>query len=91
MRAIESEMLKAWNNETNFHKSNTAVIVDADSVRVYLFGHCIARKSRETGATLFSLCGWNTVTTRSRLNALGCGVYCRNYTPYRNGAEWWED
>lgn len=76
MRAIEKRMVAAVNGRYNWHESNTSVeIVDGD-VYVRLFGNLIYRIVR--GIHEFNLCGWNTKTTRSRLNALGVGVVKRN-------------
>ena len=89
MRKIEKEMIKAIMNEQNWSNSNTMVaIVDGDAW-VYLHGHHIAtvkgclplglEVNKET------LSNWPTVTTKSRLRALGADVYTRNYTTYLDG------
>lgn len=91
MRVIETEMLSAWKRSVNWKKSNTQVKVMKDGrVVVYLFGNRIAERSKH-GKEKFTLCNHNTVTTRSRLNALGCHVRNRKRIPYRDGKEWWSD
>ena len=59
----------------NWSKDNTRVEVGKDCTFVYLHGHNIATISNE-GDIRLSSCGWETVTTKSRLNAvLDCFVY----------------
>lgn len=65
---ISSEAAHAFLNNKNFKRDNTEVVVDADETRMYLHGNCIARgddlmiKLRD--------CGWQTKTTKERLNAI---------------------
>lgn len=69
MRKIEKEMLSAVNSGKNWKKANTEVRLFPDnSTRVFLHGNQIAVLWR--GGVKFSLSGWNTPTTRSRLNAV---------------------
>lgn len=89
MKRIEEKMLRAIKYGQNWHESNTEVTHDNGVTKVYLHGNLIAK--RVNGKWLYSLCGWNTVTTRSRLNALRCNVRSKNFTPYRDGVEWYGD
>lgn len=81
MRKIEKEMLQAIQSRQNWEKDNTRVSIfvnpitkRVDSVWVRLYGNVIYR--RDAGRRpWFSSCGWNSATTRSRLQALGCN--CR--------------
>ena len=84
MRQIEKEMIAAIKNGRNFGKSNTAVVFNGSVADIYLFGNLIATVTYNNGrfAGRFTLAGYNTVTTRSRLNALNIGVYCKDFTPY---------
>lgn len=73
MRKIEREMIAAIKAGKNRKDGNTEVCHWAaggmeDGCRVYLFGHRIAE--RQHGKWVFSLAGWNTPTTRSRLQSL---------------------
>ena len=68
MRKIEEEMIQAVKSRTIWSKDNTMVIIDNDLLSVWLHGNKIAWET--TQGDYISLCGWNTVTTRSRLNAL---------------------
>ena len=67
MRKIEQQMNEAILNRKDFRKDNTEVITISDCSFVYLHGNHIAT----VGDTL-DICdaGWQTVTTKSRLNAL---------------------
>lgn len=69
MRKIEKEMLQAICNRENFCKSNTKVLINAKCVYVKLYDTIIyiLRNGRE----YFSDGDFKTVTTSSRLNALG--------------------
>lgn len=85
MRQIEKAMCAAVEERRNWRNSNTEVSVSKlGTVHVYLHGNCIYA-SYPNGEKQFSLAGWNTVTTRSRLAALGVSVRQKNYTPIYNG------
>ena len=70
MRKIESQMNNAILNNQNWQNDNTAVTYDEqnDLSTVFLHGNKIA----EIGDTFIRLFdgGWQTVTTKSRLNAI---------------------
>ena len=90
MRKIESEMNAAIKSKINFSKANTSVSydVDTDESNVYLHGNNIAT----VGSNFLHIFdgGWQSVTTKSRLNALinefanpfTCGVYQKDFTWY---------
>lgn len=69
MRKIEKEMLEAIRNRENFCKSNTKVIVNSKCVYVKLYDTIIYIIKDDI--EYFSDGGFNTVTTSSRLRALG--------------------
>lgn len=87
MRKIENEMLYAVRSRKNWHSGNTEVRIvdDGTAINVYLHGNHIYTKRGED--CVFTMAGWNTPTTRSRLHALGVNVWQRNFTPYYNGEE----
>lgn len=94
MRQIEERMVNAVNNYRNFSCSNTVVNVSKENgctvIRVYLHNNCIFEKAQNLDGLFvrsFTLAGWNTNVTRSRLRALGVDVYQKNYTPMYNGKE----
>ena len=90
MRKIEQQMNKAILNREDFKKDNTEVITMSDCSFVYLHGNHIAT----VGDTL-DICdaGWQTVTTKSRLNALlnefaeGCYVFQKNFDWFLGDAD----
>ena len=86
MRKIETNMCRAVANRNNWANANTQVTISAETndANVYLHGNHIATVSNNE-ITLFDG-GWQSVTTKSRLNALletftglGRGLYQRNY------------
>lgn len=84
MREIEKQMVAAVKNGRNFSGNNIQVkCLSSGNVYVYLFDNCIYKIVN--GTPKFNLCGWNSATTRSRLNALGVNVTSKDFTPYYNG------
>ena len=90
MRKIERQMNFAISNKGNWSSSNTRVEFN-DSTNcssVFLHGHNIATVDHSTNAVKISSCGWQTVTTKSRLNAIlsevkyGCSVFQKNFDWY---------
>ena len=90
MRKIEQQMNRAITNRTNWAGSNTTVTYN-DSTNcssVFLHGHQIATVDHSTNAVKVSSCGWQTVTTKSRLNAIlsevkyGCSVFQKQWNWY---------
>ena len=69
MRLIEKEMLQAVCNRENFCKSNTKVLINSKCVYVKLYDTIIY--ILRNGIEYFSDGGFKTVTTSSRLRALG--------------------
>ena len=70
MRKIEEQMNNAIRNRKCWAGSNTTVTVHKDEVDVMLHGHCIAWLDTINDVWTLSSCGWETVTTKSRLNAI---------------------
>ena len=90
MRKIERAMNFAISNKADWSSSNTRVEFN-DSTNcssVFLHGHRIATVCHETKAVKVDSCGWQTVTTKSRLNAIlsevkyGCSVFQKNWNWY---------
>ena len=87
MRKIERAMNNAVISKSNWSKSNTAVCYNENSncSTVLLHGHEIAVYDHNTKAVKLDSCGYETVTTKSRLNALlsevkyGARVYQKNW------------
>ena len=91
MRKIETQMNSAIANRENFSKANTTVSIDDRVASVYLHGTLIARE----GDTFVQILdgGWQSVTTKSRLNALlsqvtpDGGVFQKDFTWYYNSSK----
>ena len=75
MRKIEKQMCAAVQSNINWTSANTTVTFDAESgiSTVYLHGNKIAEVS-DNDMTIFDG-GYQSVTTKSRLNAL-CSEFC---------------
>ena len=90
MRLIEKQMNFALSNKTNWRKDNTQVVYNESTncSSVYLHGHQIATLDHNNQALKLSSCGYQTVTTKSRLNAIlceidyGCKVFQKNWDWY---------
>jgi muramoyltetrapeptide carboxypeptidase LdcA involved in peptidoglycan recycling len=68
MRKIEQQMIHAVTTGKDFTQANTKVKHTNDRAYVYLHGHNIAQVFDDY--LIINDCGWQTVTTKSRLNAL---------------------
>ena len=87
MRLIEKQMNFALSNRSNWSKDNTRVEYNDSSncSSIYLHGHQIATVDHNSNAVKISSCGYETNTTKSRLNALlfevktGAKVYQKNW------------
>lgn len=92
MKKIEERMVAAIKSRKPFRESNTEVLPawSGDSgvlaVEVYLFGNCIAQITPSEKRIDLHTCGWDTVTTTSRMNAIlheltdgAFYVTCRTY------------
>ena len=90
MRKIEQQMNRALVNRKNWAGSNTSVSYNenTDCSSVYLHGHQIATLDHKNQALKLSSCGYQTVTTKSRLNAIldeidyGCKVFQKQWDWY---------
>jgi len=88
MRKIERQMQAAIATRTDWKKSNTSVDVDSEGfTSVRLHGNRIAEISPH-GDIVLSSCGWDTPTTKSRLNAIldvfvsGMSIFQKDFTWY---------
>ena len=81
-------MNQAIRNGHAWSKDNTCITYDPTnnmSAEVYLHGHQIATLDHSTNALKIDSCGYQTVTTKSRLNAIlqevkgGCRVFQKQW------------
>lgn len=73
MNVIESKMIAAISEGRNWSQDNTEVIADEKSIQVLLHGSFIVKIEKKDGKVTSgyaSLAGYNTQTTRSRINAV---------------------
>ncbi len=93
MRKIEKEMLTAIENRKDWMKANMGVFIEGSTnpygprAGVYLHGHHIASfwyDSDELVVDSHTLSRFPTVTTKSRLRALGANVYTHKGVTYLN-------
>tara|TARA_B100001250_G_scaffold211136_1_gene181163 strand:- start:183 stop:530 length:348 start_codon:yes stop_codon:yes gene_type:complete len=87
MRKIEKQMNFAISNKGNWSNSNTTVEYN-DSTNcstVFLHGNRIATYDHALCALKISSCGWQSNTTKSRLNAIlqevkyGCSIFQKQF------------
>mgnify|MGYP003126129873 CR=1 FL=1 len=87
MRKLERQMNFAISNKADWSGSNTQVNYNSNTncSSIYLHGHLIATVDHNTQAVKLDSCGYETVTTKSRLNAIleevkyGCKVFQKNF------------
>ena len=87
MNKLETRMCKAIVNKNDWSFSNTIVEYNSNTncTAIRLHGNHIATVDHNTNAVKLSSCGWQTNTTKSRLNAIlsevkeGCNVYQKNF------------
>jgi len=88
MRQIEHAMCIAIRSNKYFKRGNTEVLVTDTGCEVFLYGNNIARYHRPSHTMFVTMCGWNTSTTKSRINALlhsfgtGVRVYTKKFEPH---------
>ena len=90
MRKLERLMNRALVTKNNWAGSNTTVLYNefTNCSQVLLHGHNIATLDHNTKALKLSSCGYETVTTKSRLNAIleeidyGCKVFQKQWNWY---------
>lgn len=85
-RKITTEAVQAFLQGKNYKNGNTKVSTKGSVVFLSLHNNLIAYKDKN--GLFISLAGWNTPTTRERLNGLpGVRVNQKNFIPFLNGKE----
>tara|TARA_Y100000768_G_scaffold325932_1_gene263083 strand:- start:43 stop:369 length:327 start_codon:yes stop_codon:yes gene_type:complete len=88
MRLIESQMVNAVAARRNWQSGNTQVTKCDRGMVVYLHGNQIAQLEPDDQCLWVTDAGWQTSTTKSRLNALlsalcpGCGIHQKQFVWY---------
>lgn len=70
MRTITQNSINAFLNNQTFKSSNTTVEKNVNYILLKLHGNVIARKGLHDGKTEITNAGWQTNTTKERLNGL---------------------
>lgn len=84
VRKISELASKAFYNREKFKRTNTEVkVLPTGEVELRLWGNLIAL--RNYNKIYFRLAGWNTVTTRERLKAIGIDITTRQGVIYYKG------
>lgn len=88
MRKITKESIKAFYNREPFKKSNMIVENKEGKTYLKLFGNIIAMLD-EVNELFITTAGWNSVTTRDRLNGLsGVRLGTKKGQLYLNNIPW---
>lgn len=90
MRKITEESINAFMNAEKFNKQNMSVEVLPNVTILKLHGNAIAYRYNDPQRTLsITNCGWESNTTKERLNALpNVHIQQKNWIWYLNGKEW---
>lgn len=70
MRKITLDSIDAFVNRYDFKRQNMEVAVSSKIVRMFLHDNLIAEYNYESKELTVSSAGWETVTTKERLNGL---------------------
>ena len=88
MRKITADAIRAFRNRQTFKRGNTEVKVYDNSVALFLHGNIIAEYAAD-GALYIRDGGWQTNTTKERLNGLpNVHIYQKDFQWYLNGEAW---
>jgi len=87
MRKIEKQMNSAIWSKKNWAGSNTTVITEDDISTVMLHGNHIATYYHDTKELTLFDGGWQSNTTKSRLNAL-CAEFAMGFGVFQKNWEW---
>ena len=87
MRKIETQMNTAIRNKKNWAGSNTTVFADDNFAKVYLHGNHIATYNYANKELSLFDGGWQSNTTKSRLNAL-CFELATGFSVFQKNWEW---
>ena len=87
-RKITKESVQAFMDRKKFNKGNMSVEVEGNVTKLKLHGNTIATID-ELGVLSISNAGWQSNTTKERLNGLpGVHVQQKNWSWYLNGNVW---
>jgi hypothetical protein len=91
MRKITADAVRAFRNRQTFKRGNTEVRVFDNSVALYLHGNMLAEYAVD-GALYINDGGWQSNTTKERLNGLpNVHIQQKNFQWFLNGEAWTGD
>ena len=83
MRKVTEQIKKAFEQGTSLKIGNTKT----NGTSVFLHGNEIVKRD-PSGLVMATLAGWNTSTTRERVNGItGLGIHQKNFKPMLNNQE----
>jgi hypothetical protein len=90
MKKITKESVDAFMNARPYKKDNMVIEVKPIVTVMSLFGNIIAYRYNDPERTIsITDAGWQTNTTKERLNAIpGVSIYQKNWEWYLNGEKW---
>jgi hypothetical protein len=90
MKKITAQSIDAFMNARPFKKDNMTIEVLPNVTVMKLYGNAIAYRFNDPERTLtISNAGWDTKTTKERLNAIpGVHITQKNWQWYLNGQPW---
>ena len=92
MRQITQDSVQAFCNYRPFCRSNTSVLVDNFSDHkismLYLHGNLIAEMS-DSGWLALNDCGWQTLTTKERLNGVLQKIFGNDWCIFQKDYVWY--
>ena len=87
MRTITKNAVNCFYNKGNGNLSNTSVITEGNTTKMFLFGNLIAKL--ENDKLFITNAGWKSKTTKERLNALkGVNILQKKGELLLNGEKW---
>ncbi|TXG76309.1 hypothetical protein E6Q11_04830 [Candidatus Dojkabacteria bacterium] len=87
MKQVTRNAVNTFNNKGNGTFNNTKVVTENGVTSMFLFGNKIAEEKE--GILRITNAGWESNTTKERLNALnGVQISQKNFVWYLNGEEW---
>ena len=87
MRTITKNAVNCFYNKGNGNFSNTSVITEGNTTKMFLFWNLIAKL--ENDKLFITNAGWKSKTTKERLNALkGVNIFQKKGELLLNGVKW---
>lgn len=89
MKQVTENAINAFIANRPFKSANTVVEIEGDYTFLYLFGNLIAQYSKSQNELRITNAGWQSNTTKERLNGLpGVSINQKKGVWYLNGKEW---